>query len=336
MTTTHRIQTGQEEVVAARIAETLERIEQLCSPSPEMTSFQDLEAFEKELATLTGELEALVLQKQLQAVLDSEAFRRQEAAWIDQLPGRWVSEGYREVRVRCARGGDVVVRMRYFRRKGRSVKLKRKGHYPALVVLGITHGCTPHLGSLAGTLAAAVGSLQEACEALRRWGVTIDLKTLRALAYGWAERARALQTHSGGIDYANHLSERCVVVSTDGGRVRICRDKRGPRTKKGRRRDHSGWREPKVLVIYTVDADGRRSREVAPLIDATLHGPEMVMAPLCHYLGHLQVQRADKLLFIADAAVWIRKRVDAPIERLGIVAERVYQLVRSAKLCLAN
>ena len=48
------------------------------------------------------------------------------------------------------------------------------------------------------------------------------------------------------------LDQRRVVVSSDGGRIRIRKDKRGPRTKKGRRRYHTGWKEPK-LVIMTAD-----------------------------------------------------------------------------------
>ncbi len=48
---------------------------------------------------------------------------------------------------------------------------------------------------------------------------------------------------------------------------------------------------------------------------------------LCHTLSRLQVQQADRLLFVADAAAWIWNRVDGMLERLGMAADRVYQLI---------
>jgi len=104
-----------------------------------------------------------------------------------------------------------------------------------------------------------------------------------------------------------------VVVCTEGGRIRIRRDKPGPRTAKGRRRYPTDWREPKLLILYEGDAEGRRSRHCAPIIDGTLSGPTHRMALLCHDLSRLGVQQAKQLLFVAEAAARIGKRVDQVI-----------------------
>ena len=54
------------------------------------------------------------------------------------------------------------------------------------------------------------------------------------------------------------MAGRRVVISSDGGRLRLRETKRGPKTKKGRQRYTGAWREPKVLIVYVVDAEGKR------------------------------------------------------------------------------
>ena len=51
------------------------------------------------------------------------------------------------------------------------------------------------------------------------------------------------------------VNGRRVVISTDGGRIRIRKNKRGPKTKKGSNRYSTDWREPKLLIIYVVNND---------------------------------------------------------------------------------
>lgn len=115
------------------------------------------------------------------------------------------------------------------------------------------------------------------------------------------------------------LAGKRVVVSTDGGRTRIRKNKRGKKTKKGRRRYHTDWREPKLLVIYVVDEKGKILREFSPVIDGTLKGPDAVFRLLEFYLSELGVQEAVEVLFIADGAKWIWQRVEQLWQRLGLV-----------------
>jgi len=58
-----------------------------------------------------------------------------------------------------------------------------------------------------------------------------------------------------------------------------------------------------------VDAEGKQESHFAPFIDATLKGPDVVFALLRIYLQRLEITRADHVLFIADGAPWIWKRV---------------------------
>jgi hypothetical protein len=102
-----------------------------------------------------------------------------------------------------------------------------------LVLLGIYDRCTPALAADISLLAAMLGSLEEAREVLAQRGVELDIKTLRLIAYRYAARARVeQQIESTELD--DKVSGRRVVISTDGGRIRLRETKRGPKTKKGR------------------------------------------------------------------------------------------------------
>ena len=65
-------------------------------------------------------------------------------------------------------------------------------------------------------------------------GIALDIKTLRSTAYRYAARARAAQ-HKRGVRSADapHVTGKRVVVSLDGGRVRVRRKKRGPQDEEG-------------------------------------------------------------------------------------------------------
>jgi hypothetical protein len=103
--------------------------------------------------------------------------------------------------------------------------------------------------------------------------------------------------------------------------------KRRPKTKKGRRRYTGAWREPKVLIVSVVDAEGKRDACFAPLIDATLKGPDAVFALLHTYLKRLGITQADQVLFIADGAPWIWQRVPLLVHALGLSAQQVHELL---------
>ena len=141
-------------------------------------------------------------------------------------------------------------------------------------------------------------------------GVKLDVKGVRRVAYRYAERARVLQ-RAGQMSLAegDTVQGRRVVVSADGGRLRLRENKRGAKTKKGRTRYRGAWREPKLLIIYVVDAHGKLETSFAPLIDGHLQGPEALFQLLEGYLHALAIDRADHVLFVADGAHWLWNRI---------------------------
>jgi len=123
------------------------------------------------------------------------------------------------------------------------------------------------------------------------------------VSYRCAARARTVQ-QTASYSWGENVAGQRVVVSFDGGRLRVRRNKRGKRTRKGRHRFHTDWHEPKLLNIYVVGPDGRPSRSWAPIIDGTLRGPDAVFALALSYAKQLALSSADKVLFIADGAPW--------------------------------
>src|SRR5499427_86914 len=100
-----------------------------------------------------------------------------------------------------------------------------------------------------------------------------------------------------------------------------------PRPTKGASAIRGAWREPKVLIVYVVDAEGKRDAGFAPVIDATLQGPDAVFALLRTYLQRLAITQADQVLFLADGAPWIWKRVPLLRHALGLTAVQVHELL---------
>ena len=233
--------------------------------------------------------------------------------------------GFREVRVRFLGGHEVELLVRYYARNQARAD-KGKGAYFGLLLLGIHDHCSPALASEVAKLAAAMNSLEDARMQLAEMGIKLSVKQIATIAYQFSQPAR-LRQKASGMGISASLAGRRVVVSTDGGRVRIRTNKRGKRTKKGRRRYRTDWREPKLLAIYVVDEQGKIEREFTPVLDGTLKGPDVVFRLIEFYLSELQIEEATKVLFIADGARWIWNRVGALWKRLGLKAEQCMELV---------
>jgi hypothetical protein len=184
---------------------------------------------------------------------------------------------------------------------------------------------------LAGDLAqltALLGSFQEARLLLRSRGLSLSVNRLRRVVYHYASRVRLAQ-QTARLFPGESLKGRVVVITTDGGRIRIRKDRKA-RTKKGRRRYSTAWREPKLLMIYAVTQKAGRiqmDKTFAPVIDGTLDGPEALFRLMRRYLEQLKIAEADKVLVVADGARWIWKRAAGLLRGLKVDEQKVHQAV---------
>ena len=175
-------------------------------------------------------------------------------------------------------------------------------------------------------MAAVLSSFQEASNILKERGTHIGVNTIRKIAQRFSLRAQATKVAEPYLCDESVAGYR-VVVSTDGGRVRIRKNKRGPKTSKGRSRYSTEWKEPKLLAIYAIGPDGKMDRSFHPFIDGTMKGPDAVFDLIKYYLSNLDIPSATKILFIADGARWIWNRVGSLMKSLGIEQSKYHELV---------
>ena len=125
-------------------------------------------------------------------------------------------------------------------------------------------------------------------------------------------------------------------MAIDGGRVRtrvlIRKQKgRGP-GKKRRRKMRVEWREPKLLIIFELDQQGRMKRGTRPWIDGTFQGPDECLELLAMHLHRLGAAAAKQVVFLSDGAPWIWERLAWVEKRVGL---KPGQVVRVLDCCHA-
>jgi hypothetical protein len=311
--------------IERELQETRAEFERWLAAADVPTNAEELAQREREGKTLTDRLQALATALKLQRALACPKLHAQERKLANASPKKMKDFGYRPVKVQFLGGQEMELMARYWCRNQARAD-KGKGSYFGLVLVGVCDRTTPALAGEVAQLAAAMGSFEDARARLRQMGVEMSIRRITTVAYHFAQRARRRQELEGmGIE--GSLAGKRVVISTDGGRLRVRKNKRGKKTKMGRSRYHTDWREPKLLVIYVVDKKGRIDREFAPVIDGTLKGPDEVFRLLEYYLRELEIDRATEVLFIADGAKWIWKRVAKLWERLELTGFRCRELV---------
>jgi hypothetical protein len=284
----------------------------------------ELTVLEQEITRLTDQLAKLLIAETLQRTADDEETIHQARSRFEGAGISLKNQGKRDVTIRTARG-SLTIRITYYSRNCDRTR-ESKGLYPVLLVWGIHDGCTLGLASEVSKLVAILGSLEEVEQLLDERGQGLSINTIRGIAYRFAAKARAIQ-RAGQLDWEESVAGRRVVVSTDGGRLRIRAIKRGRKTAKGRNRYRTDWREPKLLMIYVLNEERKMDQEFLAVLDGTLDGPNAVFALMESYLRELKVESADQILFIADGARWIWNRVEPLMRGLGIKPQQINGLV---------
>jgi hypothetical protein len=286
-------------------------------------------AFEQLLGELTQQLHALLAAQALQeAALCCATLRQASHDLLASLARPLKNQGWRAVSLQFAQGPAVVVFLPYYSRSKAQAGKRGKGCFPTLLLLGIADHASPSLAADLGQLTALLGSFQEAKLLLRQRGVCLSVNRIRRVVYHYARRVRFAQRTAKPLQ-GQSLKGRLVVLTTDGGRVRIRKDRKA-KTKKGRKRYSTAWREPKLLMIYTVTEKAGRvhmDKTFAPILDGTLDGPDALFKLMRYYLEQLKVAEADKVLVVGDGARWIWKRVGSLLRGLKVDEKKIHQAV---------
>ena len=215
--------------------------------------------------------------------------------------------GWRSTNILFLGGQEIRIVSRFFA-KNKTRFEKDKGFYPGLAVLGIAERMSPAMLDLLAKSAAALGSMSDAQGALTDQGINVSVTRISTAVRAVAFAAKSLRTQDSSLQTLE-TQGRKIVVSIDGGRIRIRQNKKGKKTKKGRTRYSTDWREPKLLCIYFLDKEGNVDRTLAPILDGTMGNADEIFKMLCEYLSMLAIDSETEVLFISDGATWLWDRV---------------------------
>lgn len=204
------------------------------------------------------------------------------------------------------------------------------GFYPALELLGIHGRVTPAVSSLVAAQLAR-SPIDEATSLLKSQGLELNSKTVARLGRDFSKRALDFEQHL--IDRMNSGEKGSVAkglrlgIGTDGGRVRT-RKPYGRRRRSTRRKRFKGeWREPKVLVIYEMDDQGKRKKGGLHFYAGTMAGADGFFELLAAYLCFIGAHLAAEIVILGDGAEWIWNRIDMLLARTGIKRSAVTEVV---------
>ena len=312
----------------AEASEVENQIDELLRTCDQMVA-ADFQKFEARIAVLHQRLAGLRQGMGLLKLAGSAKMQAQAAELAKSQPKTFHSQGTRPKTVQLTGGVTVKLRITYYHRFQRPEKSKNKkanrGMFPMLILLGIANGFTAGVRQRMMKCAALLGSYEEAVQMLADEGIKICVNTLRKVTAGMGEMLARL-TKLGSVNVSGDAAGRRIVVTTDGGRVRL-REKRRGKTKKGHKRFKPAWREPRLIMIYATDDKGKIDPTFSPIIDGSLGSCDQLFLLLLSYLKELNVKDASKVLFIADGAAWIWKRVPSLITSLGLTTEQTQQRI---------
>jgi len=262
---------------------------------------------------------------------------RQEAAVGLRSPQR------RSRRVRLLSGLVLLVTTLYCPPKSAGRKREQAteqaaGLFPELAALGIANGSSPALQATVARIVALSPSIDVARKELRRQGLKLDKKTVRRLAEQlgthflvWRQRELLAWRQQAALTPAGDELAGCrVAVQIDGGRVRVRENKKrqASRRKGQRKKFKTPWREPKAVIIFVFDEQGKMiRRDRQPLIDGTLLGPDHLAELVAWHLHRLGAAKAEVVVFVSDGARWIWDRLDEIIRRAGLDPSRTARVL---------
>ena len=219
-------------------------------------------------------------------------------------------------------------------RTGRGRGHEGGGLYPELAAYRISEGSSPNVQAEVGRLVALL-PIEQARAELARHGLESDEKAVRRIANELGAQMLATRTRDllrfrrGELPAGEELKGKRVAAALDGGRVRvrtvIKKVRVGGKTK--RKPFKVEWREPKLLIVFETDEDGRMAKGCQPVIDGTLRGPDALIELLAFHLHRLGAAQAKVVTFTADGAPWIWARLDWVIAQVGLEPARVVEVL---------
>ena len=299
-----------------QLADTLQKIELSFSSS------MDWNGFENSLRDAFHDFIDQIMLPALQALLEDRTYF---LTALKQLAARKGMRfcGFRQTSVRIFTGRTLTISSPWFTKAPSKRKRKKapngSGCHLGLEVLGFIERVSANLASNVMQLAILCPSFHIAGKVLQEQGISLDVKTIQRLCRKFGQGA---MQNRGEISFNSNdldLKDKTVLICMDGGRLRQRIKKKGRRPAALKRQGYTtDWVEPKLLTIQFLDASGKLIREIPPIYDATLGNIENFFDLLELYLQQLDLATAGRVVFCADGAPCLWKRIPKLMDRLGV------------------
>jgi len=305
-------------------------------------------AFDRGADLVVAGLIAVVM-KQPEFAADCDETRRSFEQPL--APGR-----ERNIRVRLLGGLVMWIASLYCeprRRAWGAAEEKVSGQYVELAQFGFGKGVSPGLQSRVARQAVICSSFEMARQELGRNGLQMDVKTIRRITYQCGAGLLYLRKHElrlwreGRLPAGTELKGKRVSVQIDGGRTKIRGKLRskpaepektnedglvvenapGRSKRRAARTYDAEWREPKQVIIFTHDDQGRMEPGSQATIDCTFLGPDALAELVAMHLHRLGAAEAASITFVADGATWIWDRIPKIISSAGLTGVTIYKVL---------
>jgi len=257
----------------------------------------------------------------------------------------------RQVEVHLGAGHVSYAQTIYCQPKSRATS--RQEHVPGLDIdlsqYGFSGNVSPWLVTKVSRTVALAPSLDQAYIELQRDGIRLTRTTIdRIVAQAGSEsltvRERMLeQFERGEMKQGTEFEGKRVSVQIDGGRTRtrgalepidpvenfgktqseVSGTPSEGRSKERRRtsRFQADWREPKLLIIYVHDCDGRRDEAFRVQIDGSFADAQYMERLISMHMFRLGANKAQSITFNSDGAAWIWGRIDSILAKAQVGPE---------------
>jgi hypothetical protein len=276
----------------------------------------DMLGFENSLLSLMGELYDNIVVYFLEKVSQEVGFKQKLKKKAREMGLKKFSQ--RQVKVQIASGSYVSYTSLYAEQAPQDYHGDRSISRAFFKIKG---GASPEYQSRVSQMSVITPSFSIAKDVLNNFKCESHPERNRVLSIGMGKTA--LENRVDNVLQSQEtLSGQRVIIGIDGGRSRTREWKAESKSAYGE--FETPWREPKMLVISTIDKEGKVDKKRLPIYD-TSFGDDEIFDILRQYLQRLKINEAQSVQIVADGASWIWNRAKPMLLELGVQASKIIE-----------
>jgi hypothetical protein len=189
----------------------------------------------------------------------------------------------------------------------------------------MTGSASPWLADHLSFLSTITPSYELANQQVKRMGIDVSTFYQRKITNAFAEVCREKGDTKLMLKPGENVVGKKVVLGVDGGRT-LTRVNKEQRNLEGNLCFDGQWREPTSFVIDILDEHGNSDRFELPIYGTRFNKAEL-LNEIKSVLSTLQIEKADKVVLVADGAPWIWENLPQLLLDLGVEKDNMVQVL---------